>query len=302
MRKNTLSPRERAATRPIEFVSFHVAVGDGESVHPNKTVAHREYLGMIDMMFASARIFHGGARRVLLTDCATSFGATSRRVDVIRRSDMDRSQMMLERARAQLRHVRRAGLRRPMVILDSDILLNGSLAPVLERDFDVAVTWRADNEAQPINGGFLILGNRRPDVAQEFFENYVRVFEDRYAGQAAWFGDQLALRDCIGLDVDQLARHEIVDVEGCRVLLLPCDTYNFSPANDFREIETPMLDKLVLHFKGERKRLMKPFWEARLRPRFSWAPWVQERARREREWLRQQVQAASEAVPTEAQA
>jgi hypothetical protein len=276
----------------LEFVTFHVALSPDKAVHPNQTLAHREYLGMVDMMFASARLFHPRARRVVLSDRATSFARIRLlSLDRVERSPMDPAKLMLERAQAQLRHVQASKFKRPIVFLDSDILVNGPFGPVFERDFDVALTWRPQHPEQPINGGLLILNNRRPDVGRRFFEQYVRRYKDYFAHeQGGWFGDQLALRDCVGLTVEAMAERDLVEVDGCRVLLLPCDTYNYSPPNRFHAIEGELTEKLVLHFKGERKRLMQPFWRATLQPRGSRAPWVQRRAERAREWLREQVE------------
>ena len=64
-----------------------------------------------------------------------------------------------------------------------------------------------------------------------------------------------------------LQRGVIGEVDGCRILMLPCDTYNFSPDNRFAEVAAYRSDKVILHFKGERKRLMGPYWQAWLRPR-----------------------------------
>ena len=59
-----------------------------------------------------------------------------------------------------------------------------------------------------------------------------------------------------------MEKKQVIDVDGCRVLLLPCDTYNFSPENKYKEICSALSEKVVLHFKGERKRLMPHFWKA----------------------------------------
>ena len=162
----------------------------------------------------------------------------------------------------------------PMILLDSDILLNGSLSRVFERDFDVALTWRPNHE-MPINGGLIILNNARPEAAKAFFARYVAVYRTKYAEQARWFGDQLALRDCVGLPAEGMKEYTTVDQDGCRILLLPCDTYNFSPPNRYRSISSRLSEKVVLHFKGQRKRLMAPFWRAWLHPSRSPLPWVQ---------------------------
>ncbi len=272
----------------LEFVTFHVSLRTSEAVHPNQTLAHDEYLSMIEMMFASARLFHPGAATTVLTDARTELKLRRGVVDRVVRAGIDTSKLMLERANAQLRHVLDSDFRQPKVILDSDILVNASLEPVFDTDFDVAVTWR-EREDQPINGGFLILNNARPAVTKRFFERFTTIYRDRYSDQAAWFGDQLALRDCVGLGPSAMAKHDLVEVDGCRVLLLPCDLYNFSPDNQYSEICTALPEKSVLHFKGERKRLMRPFWRAWLRPRSSYSPKAAFDGWRERRWLHEQA-------------
>lgn len=271
----------------MEFVTFHVALGSSEEVHPNQTLKHREYLSMIDMMFASARLFHPDAKTTVLTDSDTDFSGMEHPVDRTVRCAIDNNKLMLERANAQSRHVQDSSFARPMVMLDSDILINASLLPIFERRFDVAVTWR-DSDYMPINGGLLILNNARPAVAKRFFSRFTAIYLEKYSEQAAWFGDQLALRDCVGLGLADFAARETVEVDGCRILLLPCDTYNFSPSNRYGEICSELLGKVVLHFKGQRKRLMRPFWRAWLRPRRSYSPWVALDGWRERRWLSQQ--------------
>lgn len=266
----------------MEFLTFHVALDQGEAAHPNQTLKHKEYLSMIDMMFSSARLFDRHATRVVLTDEATSFGRQARHIDRVVRHRIDGARLMLERANAQQRYVQACSFETPLVILDSDILVNAPLASIFARDFDVAVTWR-HNAAQPINGGFLVLNNRRPDVVRAFFRRFIETYKKKYAeGHAGWFGDQLALRDCVGLPLCEMERHEIVEVDGCRILLLSCDSHNYSPDNRFSEIAADLPAKVILHFKGERKRLMAPYWRAWLRPRASISPLVQFRARQER--------------------
>ncbi len=272
---------------PLEFVTFHVALGSSKEVHPNQTLKHREYLSMIDMMFASARLFHPEAKTTVLTDPDTDFHGMEHSADRTVRSTIDNNRFMLERADAQSRYVQDSSFARPMVMLDSDILINAPLAPLFGRGFDVAVTWR-DNADMPINGGLLILNNTRPDVAKRFFSRFTAIYREKYSDQAAWFGDQLALRDCVGLGLADLAARETVEVDGCRILLLPCDTYNFSPDNRYGEICSELPGKVVVHFKGQRKRLMGPFWRAWLRSRHSYSPWVAFDGWRERRWLSRQ--------------
>ncbi|MDF0643251.1 MAG: hypothetical protein P0111_04425 [Nitrospira sp.] len=264
----------------MEFITFHVRLASYESVHPNQSMGFEEQVHLIRMMFNSVRYSCPGAIRTLLTNIQTSdvrLPLNCRRVT----GPVNAKDLMLERAIAQERYLLASDMSTPMVLLDSDILLNGSLAAVFRRPFDVALTWRP-NQEMPINGGLILLNNVRPDVTRTFFTRYVAIYKSKYAQQATWFGDQLALRDCVGLSIENMGEQIIIDHDGCRVLLLPCDTYNFSPRNHYRAICTSLPDKVVLHFKGQRKRLMAPFWRAWLRPAHSRLPWIRFMGWRER--------------------
>lgn len=284
----------------MDFITFHVSLASGSEVHPNQTLRHREYMSMIDMMFASARLMDRSARTVVLTDKNTDFGLCRTPINAIVRTDIDASKLMLERTLSQLHYIETSAFTAPIVILDSDILINAPLKKIFDVDFDVAVTWR-ESKVQPINGGFLILNNRRPDVSRHFFQKFCSIYLDRYADQAAWYGDQLALRDSLGLPLKQMRKRKLVEVEGCRILLLPCDSHNFSPVNRYTEIQVYRPDKVVLHFKGERKRLMSPYWYAWLKPRKSFSPFVYLRAMRERKYLAGLVAAEAQSPSTPAQ-
>lgn len=272
--------------RRVEYVTFHAAVGAEGGVHPNQTLEHREYVAAIDMMFRSARFFHPKMAATVLTDAQTDLSGLT--VPFTRVAGLVNPQrLMLERSLAQQDYVRTSDFAAPMVLLDSDILINGSLEPVFRQTFDVALTWRPDGH-MPINGGFLILNNRRPERSKQFFDRFVSLYLERYADKADWFGDQLAFRDCVGLDQGRMPEQELRDVEGCLVLLLPCSTYNYSPNNQYRAIASYLREKVVLHFKGQRKRLMSPYWKAWLRPEHSLLPWVQFDGWLERRWLARQ--------------
>ena len=257
----------------MEFVTFHAWLDQQETAHPNQSLAVAEQAQLIRFMTQSVKLAYANASTTLLTNGCRAGGrmplACKRVVN-----DVAPENLMLERAMAQERYVLGSDMTVPMILLDSDILLNGSLSRVFERDFDVALTWRPNHE-MPINGGLIILNNACPEAAKTFFSKYVAVYRTKYAGQARWFGDQLALRDCVGLRAEEMSECKIVERDGCRILLLPCDTYNFSPANRYRSICSRLPEKVVLHFKGQRKRLMAPFWRAWLHPSRSTLPWVQ---------------------------
>lgn len=253
--------------KSIEVVSFHASRPQADGgAHPNANLAVDEYMRMLDLLFRSARLFHPGADCTLLTNGATRMQGIRgkvRRVDAA----VDHDALMFSRSLAQLAYVEESDFARPMLLIDSDILLRRSLRRVFERDFDVALTWRA-SASMPINGGLILLNNRRPERVRAYFRRFVDIYKAHYSGdgQSAWYGDQLALRDSVGVGHREMARTPEIEVDGCRILFLPCDTYNFSPDNSYAAIASGLADKSVLHFKGQRKRLMLPFWRTFLQP------------------------------------
>lgn len=281
--------------RAPEFVSFHADRPAGaDEAHPNTTLQAQSYMRMLDLLFRSVRMFHPGAPCTLLTSPTTAVAGIRGRV---RRVDcpVDHAKLMLSRARAQLAHVEASDFARPIVLLDSDILLRASMAPLFDADFDVALTWRP-SAAMPINGGLIVLNNRRPDTARAFCRRFVACYASRYSagGNDGWYGDQHALREIVGLTAQELPRTARIDRDGCRLLLLPCDRWNFSPDNRLAAIADGLPDKVVLHFKGQRKRLMEPFWSTFLAPRTAWWFWRQSREQAAR--ARLQAAVAAEAA------
>jgi hypothetical protein len=242
----------------IEFVTFHYSVGDGLEAHPNETLGHKEYLKILDMMFSSAALFHPTMRGVVITSADTSLRGL--RYPVIKHETaIDPTKLMLSRTRAQQQYLRESSFEAPIVFLDSDILLNGSFSSILEKDFDVALTYRTKSSV-PINGGLMIMNNRRPEKTRHFFNMFTEHFESAFSDKANWYGDQLAMVSLLQLEPLAPQYNETIEVDGCRILLLPCDTYNFSPDNNVESIRVPLEDKLVLHFKGQRKHLMRLYW------------------------------------------
>ncbi|HKT34897.1 MAG TPA: hypothetical protein VJR03_08685 [Nitrospira sp.] len=267
----------------MEFVTFHAWLTPEESGHPNQSLAFAEQLQLIRLMMKSVRLWYPGSSMTLLTNARTAAWRLPWHCTRVV-NDVAPANLMLERAVAQERYVLASHMAAPMVLLDSDMLLNGSLQTVFERTFDVALTWRPNHE-MPINGGLVILNNERPHVVKDFFSRYVSVYRRKYAEQARWFGDQLALQECVGLQGEAMSDYGVVERDGCRLLLLPCTRYNFSPHNRYRDICSRLPDKAVLHFKGQRKRLMARFWRAWLHPAHSHSPWVKYVGWRERRWI-----------------
>jgi hypothetical protein len=247
----------------IEFVTFHADRHTSDAgPHPNANLEPSLYMQMIDLMFRSARIFHRNASCTLITDEATTTGGLH---GDIHRFDfpIDHNALMYSRSLSQLAYIEQHSFTGPLALIDSDILINGGLSCVFDEDFDIAVTWRK-SATMPINGGLLIVNNLCPDNGRHFFRRFLDVYRERYlrSSAAAWYGDQLALRDLIGLTHREMNNQRIVTIEGCRVLFLPCNKYNYSPENRYEAIGTGLKDHSIIHFKGPRKRLMNLFWNA----------------------------------------
>jgi hypothetical protein len=172
---------------------------------------------------------------------------------------------MFERTRAQLSFLESCDFQCPIVLIDSDIVINGPLDDLFAMDFDVGLTWRNDPE-MPLNGGVLFLGHRRPAAGRAFFRRFFEIYAERYAEHEKWYGDQLALRDCLTAPIVDLRSPRVVEEQGCRILVAPCDAYNYSPPNRAKVIARRIKGRPILHFKGARKRLMRPYWETHLMP------------------------------------
>lgn len=255
-----------SAGTSLRIVTCHAEMVDAEApVHPNANLNDNEYIDMISWLHQSACLFHRDVSLTVLTSPRTSLRGLKvpyQRFD----GPFSPASVMYDRARAQLAFIEQYDFSAPMLLLDSDILINANLIELLSRDFDIALTWRR-SAVMPLNGGVLILSCRRPEVVRSFFRRYLAIYRQDYTDQMQWFGDQMALRDAVGLTFQEIVEFSdtiVTTAEGASCLLLPVETYNHSPDNRLSEIVEPIRDASVLHFKGERKRLMEPYWHAHL--------------------------------------
>ena len=202
--------------------------------------------------------------------------------------------VMLDRTRAQKAYIDAYDFAEPLIFIDTDMLLNQDLGPLFEQDFDIGLTWRP-LAAEPINGGLILVNNRRPAEARAFFDEFLALYEQSFSEQATWFGDQAAL--CRLLDVPahgtELPRPQRLGA--ARIQFFPCDTFNFTPLNHAAALASPLDDKAVLHFKGPRKWMMHLYWQAYLAPREA-TRGAQESGRAARELIAAMVQ--SETAPS----
>lgn len=207
----------------------------------------KDYETYIQILFASAQKHHPDCKCVILTDRSTPFS-----LPVIR-FDLDPSKPALMRLKAQIEFLKQSK-EGPIVFLDYDMIIQENLLKI--ENFDLALSYRNSPET-PINGGFLFV--RDIPKALLFLNKVHALYERKYTGLwNIWGGAQRCLIETIGYENFQRRESDIINVEGCNILLLPADTYNYSTENDQMDGFYP--DKKILHFKGNRKKEMISYW------------------------------------------
>jgi hypothetical protein len=190
------------------------------------------------IMVASVRRAMPGARLVHLTDESTAGMAG---VDEVVRHPYDGTYILSFR----LKHLAELA---PCdaVFLDTDVIVQQDLGPVFDMAFDVALTRRENigtdpngidiAAVMPYNAGVML---SRP-AGWAFWDNVWRQCQSYPDEIRRWWGEQYALRD-------------IATVAPLRLLELPCDRYNYTPATESEDVSS----RAVVHYKGKRKAWMK---------------------------------------------
>lgn len=219
---------------------------------------------LLDMMFASASRTHPDCRKVLLTDERTPFTVGS---DIeLKRLDLGDPLPSLSRSIAWVEFLRQAPQDSHVVFIDYDMLVEESLDSVFETVFDVGLTYRPHHR-WPINAGIQFLHASRLQQSLKFYEKALAVFEKNYGEWVVWCGDQWAFRHLVNADFEQegVFLHRENEAE---ILLLPCDKYNFTPAEEWNVAEESYAGKSILHFKGGAKVAMLEYWTKHLAAEF----------------------------------
>jgi hypothetical protein len=222
-----------------------------------------EYRDLLAILFGSVELFHPGAKTILLTDEATSLEALPANTEVVR-CRVDRDQVVHSRLLAQIEYLRDRAGKSAVVFLDPDVIVNSDLTPLLAEEFDVALTYR-DLPQMPINDGVIVINARVGGAGLRFLKRVRSIYDRHCADDPYWFGSQRAFIAALG---ERFAsrRSDVIDVHRCRVRLLPCEQWNFSPEPDEQAIAAELRDKYILHFKGERKSLMPLYWDKHVSP------------------------------------
>lgn len=261
----------------ITFVTFHVDLDEKSISNVMKSYKlfndDFDYISMIDFMFKSALIFNPDCKKVVLTNHQTDFSTLQTQAQLFR-TEIDLSEVMPSRLRAQIEYIKTHDFTSNLILLDSDMIVNSNLEPLFQRDFDVALTY-IDKENMPFNGGAILINKNSKQKAIEFLEKVDRFCKTKYSSNT-WWSDQQALVDAVGLEAFQQRKSDIIhtEPEGVKVLLLPCDTYNFAPhpPDKVSSVASELSNKKIIHFRGDRKQYMKLYWTtylaSREQPRF----------------------------------
>lgn len=250
----------------LAFVVFHAdrnksASGDEPKAIKGGTLTKYRnldgYRRMIRMLFDSIRRSNPGSECLILTDPHTGqldgLGA-----DRIIRFGVDAQSLMLARMQAQIDFLRSHAAGDGVILLDSDMLVVESLAPVFGGSFAVGVTHREDEKEMPYNGGIYFVRSERLPEAVRFFERMLDIYQQKYREYAAWWGDQLALRDVV-VEFQEQSQDRVVRV-------FPCSTFNYSPAygSVYKDVLRAPSRAAIWHFKGSRKLAMRVYAQSYL--------------------------------------
>jgi hypothetical protein len=150
-----------------------------------------------------------------------------------------RTPFILWRARAY------AAFGKPAAYLDTDIIVRHDLSPIMDLDFDIALTKTKAvvkdplganiTEIMPYNGGVMFIKN------QQFLQDVADSIEKMAEDKQKWYGDQIALKSVS-------PKYNMIE--------LPNSIYNYKPKRADVESKTLPESAWVIHFKGE---LLKQF-------------------------------------------
>lgn len=245
----------------ITFVTFHVDIekNDIEEDTPLDSDNFYNYQKTLELMFSSVSRFHHDFNKVILTDLTTDFSFLPSDIH-IQRYAVDSREIMLSRLASQLSFLKSHDFNSDIIFLDSDIIINDNLESFFTEDFDIALTIRLEQE-MPINGGIIYISKNSKESAHRFFDKLHYLYSNNYKKNFQWWGDQYALADVIGWKKGEQLEPGRIKIDGIKIILLPCDIYNFSPDYDSELDICELKEQKVLHFKGPRKKYMNAYWQ-----------------------------------------
>jgi hypothetical protein len=247
---------------PITFVAFYCVIGRAllntiRYLAPSYT--HHDQRELLRIAFKSAKKFHPNCKCVVLTDQKSYVPQDP--LYTVYRYDVDIQFFMWAAMVARSEYLKQhADPDHHVIFMDTDILIQDNLEHVFEADFDVGLTYR-NYKDYPINGGLYFIHQKGLKNTEKFFDKLVvKMSKHPIPANLIWWGDQSALKKFIGKKKLSSIPKEILTVDGIRFYFLTSNIYNFSTL-----LNVPMSEYYpkpkILHFKGERKIYMKPYWE-----------------------------------------
>ncbi len=248
---------------PINVFTYHTRVeADYQPIETFdiKGLDHRrfDYDYILAYFSHAAASFFPGANVILVTD-ADSPAPPGHRFSHVVRLDVNKDEPMYQRVRAMAAYVNSAAFTATTLFLDSDAFVGNDFRAVLEGDFDIAATFRPD-PAMVLNEGVQAASHLRPEQVRAFYNGYLATYERladdpdvqaRYPhGIRKWRGGQLSLNS-VGWDGAYPEAGEIRELDGTRILYLPCADYNHKPGPSDGLLD--LLARQVVHFKGNAK-------------------------------------------------
>jgi lipopolysaccharide biosynthesis glycosyltransferase len=256
----------------ITFATFHIDLKrtQAKAINSLSSTLRNRYFVLIGLMFRSAELFHPQCNKVVLSDRETCFDKINNDIDIFRSNIEADAPVMFSRLFCQINYVQQNGCANNLVMLDSDILINGDLDSLFHQDFDIALTYRK-HENMPINWGIMFISRHNPEKVVSFLEKVLSVYREKYFKSDIFWCDQYALMDVIGLNQFNQRQSNFIEIDNTKILFIPCEVYNYSPEDNPKTILTAFRKQKILHFKGNRKRFIETYWNAHLAYREHWS-------------------------------
>ena len=202
---------------------------------------------LLSMMFKSVRKIYPDCRCVILTDTKSKIQEEPDIKVIAYEVDVKLPQVAIYQAR--LEFLKQADASSHIVFLDTDMLVQRSLDAIFEKDFHICLTYILGRK-YPINAGIMFIHRQGIIQAIKFFEILLKFYLERYPGWT--WNIRYAFRDVIGKHNFKEMPKEILNIQGIKIMLVPCDLYNYS-SEDGHPMDEYSPEKFVLHFKGPRK-------------------------------------------------
>lgn len=221
----------------------------------------------LQVFFLSTRRSHPNCRNVLITDFETR-AELPEDVDVVR-MQFDKEKLMYEKLRCQISFLREYPQNDSVIFLDNDMIVQGSLEHLFEKDFDIGFTYMLYHSGElyelPISNGVMIIPCEHRQKAIQFLEEVKNIYKNEYftPNLLKWQGGEFAIRKRIGYQKIAQAQFDILSLDSYRILLLDPNIYNFSSPSFF-EMKDFFPEKKILHFKHLRKPEMLIYWKLHL--------------------------------------